>query len=90
MFCSTIIPTVGRDSLARAVNSVLDQDFAREDFEVIVVNDTGEPLPDADWQHSDRVTLVTNYRHERSVARNTGAAMAAGRYLHFLDDDDWM
>jgi glycosyltransferase involved in cell wall biosynthesis len=24
------------------------------------------------------------------VARNTGAAIAQGRYLHFLDDDDWL
>jgi hypothetical protein len=24
------------------------------------------------------------------VARNTGAATACGRYLHFLDDDDWL
>jgi glycosyltransferase involved in cell wall biosynthesis len=90
MFCSTIIPTVGRQTLDRAVQSVLDQTLAAADFEVIVVNDSGRPLAAADWQRADRVRLVTTNQRERSVARNTGAAMAKGQYLHFLDDDDWL
>ncbi|MFO7679726.1 MAG: glycosyltransferase family A protein [Chloroflexota bacterium] len=90
MFCSTIIPTVGRDTLARAVESVLKQHLPGIDFELIVVNDSGAPLPPADWQKSPRVRLLATYRRERSVARNTGAAVANGRYLQFLDDDDWL
>lgn len=90
MFCSTIIPTVGRPTLARAVESVLSQTFAADDFEIIVVNDSGQPLPQADWQRSERVQVINTQRRERSVARNTGAAVARGRYLHFLDDDDWL
>ncbi len=88
MFCSTIIPTVGRPSLAQAVQSVLDQDFAAAEFEVIVVNDSGQPLPEETWQDAPNVRVLTTYCHERCVARNTGAAMARGKYLHFLDDDD--
>lgn len=90
MFCSTIIPTVGRPTLSRAVCSVLDQDFNHDSFEVIVVNDSGKPLPDEDWQSSPHVRVIHTNRHNRSVARNTGAAIAKGRFLHFLDDDDWM
>jgi glycosyltransferase involved in cell wall biosynthesis len=90
MFCSTIIPTVGRDTLARAVNSVLHQTFDGDDFEVIVVNDSGKPLAVEGWQSSPRVQIVNTNRRERSVARNTGAAIARGKYLHFLDDDDWL
>src|SRR5215467_1378107 len=90
MFCSTIIPTVGRRSLARAVSSVLSQTFDKDDFEVIVVNDSGSPLIKAEWQSSPRVSIVNTNRRERSVARNTGAALAKGKYLHFLDDDDWL
>jgi glycosyltransferase involved in cell wall biosynthesis len=88
MFSSTIIPTIGRATLSRAVHSVLEQDFDEDDFEVIVVNDSGKPLPDEDWQGSDRVRIINTNRRERSVARNTGAAIAKGKYLHFLDDDD--
>jgi len=47
MFSSTIIPTVNRATLAKAVCSVLDQSFSNADFEVIVVNDSGQLLPSA-------------------------------------------
>jgi hypothetical protein len=90
VFCSTIIPTIGRDLLNRAVESVLAQDFTRGDFEVIVVNDSGRSLAPADWLQSPRVRLVETQRCERSIARNTGAALARGKYLNFLDDDDWL
>jgi glycosyltransferase involved in cell wall biosynthesis len=88
MFSSTVIPTIGRSTLARAVQSVLEQDFDADDFEVIVVNDSGRPLPEEEWQRSDRVRVIETQCRERSVARNTGAAIAKGKYLHFLDDDD--
>lgn len=90
MFCSTVIPTIGRPTLSRAVESVLNQELRADDFEVIVVNDSGQPLAPADWQQMERVRIVNTNRHNRSVARNTGAALAKGRYLHFLDDDDWI
>ena len=76
MFATTIIPTIGRATLSRAVRSVLDQAFDAADFEVIVVNDSGSPLPDAEWRRSERVRVVDTRRRERSVARNTGAAVA--------------
>jgi glycosyltransferase involved in cell wall biosynthesis len=90
IFCSTIIPTVGRPSLGRSVASVLQQQLDGEEFEIIVVNDSGVPLPPADWQRASRVRVIHTNRRERSVARNAGAAIARGRYLHFLDDDDWL
>lgn len=90
MFCTTIIPTVGRPTLSRAVNSVLSQTLPHADFELVVVNDGGRPLAPQDWQQSPRVQVVNTTRRERSVARNTGSALAKGRYLHFLDDDDWL
>jgi hypothetical protein len=90
MFSSTIIPTVGRPTLTRAVESVLDQIEADLPCEVVVVNDAGRPLMPASWMQSKRVTVIETQCHERSVARNAGAAVAQGQYLHFLDDDDWL
>jgi glycosyltransferase involved in cell wall biosynthesis len=90
IFCSTIIPTIGRASLSQAVESVLNQELKGEQVEVIVVNDSGTPLPPAAWQLLPHVTVIQTNRRERSLARNAGAAAACGRYLHFLDDDDWI
>jgi glycosyltransferase involved in cell wall biosynthesis len=90
LFCTTIIPTVGRSSLTRTVESVLQQSIPDGEFEVIVINDSGTSLAWADWHASDRVQIIDTNRRERSVARNTGAAAAKGRFLHFLDDDDWL
>jgi glycosyltransferase involved in cell wall biosynthesis len=89
IFCSTIIPTIGRDTLQRAVHSALDQQLDLA-FEVIVVNDSGRPLAAAGWQTDSRLRCIDTQRRERSVARNVGAGLAHGRYLHFLDDDDWL
>lgn len=90
MFCSIIIPTVGRPSLSDSVQSVLDQDITHDDFEVIVVNDSGQPLPLEEWQESEKVHIITTQKRERCFARNTGAAVAKGKYFCFLDDDDWL
>ena len=90
MFVSTVIPTIGRHTLERSVESVLSQGLSVNEHEVIVVNDSGEPLLPADWQRDPRVSILNTQRRERGFARNAGAATASGTYLHFLDDDDWL
>jgi len=90
MLCSTIIPTVNRPSLETAVRSALAQDLDPESYEIIVVNDSGKPLHHVDWLESPRIKIVNTKRCERSIARNVGAAVASGKLLHFLDDDDYL
>jgi glycosyltransferase involved in cell wall biosynthesis len=87
---SAIIATYERDEwLARAVNSVLSQEFPGE-LEVIVVNDNGEPLKYAPWQDDPRVTVITTQRVERCFAWNTAASISRGDYIHILGDDDML
>jgi glycosyltransferase involved in cell wall biosynthesis len=71
------------------VQTVLEQEvpFA---FELIVVDDGKRPLLPAAWQQSPQVQVIKTQQRERGAARNVGAAIAKGTYLHFLDDDDWL
>ncbi|MDX1383293.1 MAG: glycosyltransferase family A protein [Thermoanaerobaculia bacterium] len=84
---TTIIPTIGRESLARVVATVLEQDLGSRQ-ELVVVNDSARSLGEAPWMADPRVEVVRSDRQERCVARNRGAELAKGRWLHFLDDDD--
>jgi glycosyltransferase involved in cell wall biosynthesis len=87
---SYIIPTIGRSSLDKAVNSVLTQESSRFKFEIIIVNDSGTPLQEAAWHNLPQVRIINTNKCERCFARNSGAAIAKGNYLAFLDDDDWI
>jgi glycosyltransferase involved in cell wall biosynthesis len=87
---TSIIPTIGRISLNQSVKSILCQSIFHEKCETIIINDTGKPLPEMDWQSSAKVKIIQTDRIERSAARNAGAVLAKGKYLHFLDDDDWL
>jgi len=90
MLCSTIIPTIGRSTLSTAIKSVQDQGFEPNEHEIIVVNDSGRPLSNTDWQNLEFIKIINTNKRNRSVARNVGAAVSKGKFLHFLDDDDQM
>ena len=94
---SVIIPTYGRPQyLEKAILSVLHQSL--RDLELIIVDDNN-PMTEA-RQMTDQ--LVEKYakidsrikyiRHEKNkngaVARNTGFAVAQGKYISLLDSDD--
>lgn len=93
---SVIVPTVGRPELQRAVGSALSQGVS---VEVVVVNDSGHPLPGGvlDVERlgvaagSEVRVLDTPGRTGAAAARNVGLQAAAGTHCAFLDDDDvWL
>lgn len=87
MLCSTIIPTVNRSTLERSVWSAINQDLGPELHEILVFNNSKGDLTESDWMSSRQVKII-NTRSNVNHASNLGAEMAAGRYLHFLHDDD--
>jgi glycosyltransferase involved in cell wall biosynthesis len=86
---SVIVPAYNSAStIARALDSVFAQSC--QDFEVIVVDDgSGDDLAGALVTYAERVRLIRQENAGASAARNTGAKNARGRYLAFLDADDF-
>lgn len=93
---SIIIPTYrGEKTIVRAVNSALSQNY--DHIEVIVVDDNDPNSVHRQetekklslYLENKRILLIKHDRNMNgSAARNTGARMASGEFLSFLDDDD--
>jgi glycosyltransferase involved in cell wall biosynthesis len=84
---SVVIPTKNRPELVTgAIDSALEQTVG--DIEVIVVNDGGEDVA-AIVPRRGNITYVSSRRcRGLAASRNTGAKLARGEYICFLDDDD--
>lgn len=92
-FFSIIIPTYNRKNhLTKAVASLLSQNF--DPFEIIIVDDgstddTYDALQDIIARNT-RIKYFRKTNEERSIARNFGIERAKGRYIGFLDSDDFV
>ena len=86
---SVIIPTYNRyNFLCAAVRSVLEQTFA--DYELIIVDDGSD---DGTRDHFIHAESPVRYIHQDqtgvSAARNKGIRSAGGKFIAFLDSDDY-
>jgi len=88
---SVIIPTFNRpQDLARCLAAIARLNYPRDEFEVLVVDDGGsvdlETLVDA-HRPSIQLKMLRQPNSGPGIARNKGAAHAAGEFLAFIDDD---
>jgi glycosyltransferase involved in cell wall biosynthesis len=89
---SIVIPVYNTQSYLReSLDSVAAQTFA--DFEAICVNDgstDGSSEILKEYTDKDkRFTVLTQKNKGAGAARNYGMSKARGKYLIFLDSDDW-
>ncbi|WP_426369759.1 glycosyltransferase family 2 protein [Pseudocolwellia sp. HL-MZ7] len=92
-FFSIIIPAYNSEEyLERCINSVLCQEY--NNYELIIVNDgsTDKTKQVAEKLESNNrnVKLLNQDNAGVSVARNKGLLLATGKYVIFLDSDDWV
>lgn len=89
-FFTVIIPTYNRAQLIRRpIESVLRQTFLS--WELIIVDDgSTDDTEKVVRSFSDsRIRYIFQKNQERSAARNTGIQNSAGRYICFIDSDDY-
>ena len=89
-FFSVIIPTYNRaDILPIAIASVINQKY--QDWELIVVDDgsTDNTKEVVEGIDDSRVKYLYQQNAERSAARNNGVDHSQGKYICFLDSDDF-
>lgn len=78
--------------ISRCIESILTQ--THQNLELILVND-GSPdnsgaICDAYAQKDSRITVIHKENGGVSTARNAGIEQAQGKYLFFVDSDDWI
>lgn len=95
MRLSIIIPVYNVEKyVCQCLDSVLDQDLDAGDYEIIVVNDAStdrsiEIVQDYAKIH-DRIKIYNKKNGGVGSARNLGMDNAVGKYVYFLDSDDYL
>jgi glycosyltransferase involved in cell wall biosynthesis len=92
-YFSIIIPLYNREkTISRAIESILNQTF--HSFELIIVDDCSIDQSAKIVQkfqiHDPRIKYVKNeINQERCISRNKGIQISSGKYICFLDSDDY-
>lgn len=92
MLFSIIIPVYNAEkTIDRCIQSVLKQDFS--DFEIIVINDGSTDNSGMLCEQYAKKYNNVFIKHKKnmglSAARNDGMKYAKGKYIIFLDSDDY-
>lgn len=90
---SIIVPVYNAEKgIRRCVDSILTQEFT--DFELILMDDGSKDasaeILDEYMAKDPRVVVIHKANSGVSDTRNQGMKLARGKYLQFLDADDWM
>lgn len=90
---SIILPVYNAEkTLSKCIESILNQEFI--DFEVIIVNDGSNDSSLSICENfaakDNRIKIITKENKGVSSARNLGLDNVKGKYICFVDADDWV
>ena len=80
--------------LGKCIDSLLNQDLPREEYEIILVDDGSPdscPAICEEYAHTHvNVKVIHRQNGGLSAARNSGIEVAQGQYVQFVDSDDFL
>jgi len=81
--------------VAQCLESVFHQDLHDDEYEVICVNDgsidSSPSIVEQFKSHHTNLILINHPKNLKlGVARNTGRSFARGKYIWYVDADDWI
>lgn len=90
---SIIVPVYNSEEhLHKCINSILNQTLT--DFELLLINDGSKDrsgkICDVFAEKDKRVKVIHKENGGVSDARNAGLNIASGKYICFIDSDDWV
>ena len=88
---SIVIPAYNVEKyIDRCIKSVLDQTY--NNLQIIIVNDgsTDSTLEKCQKYRDHRIEVYSKQNGGLSDARNYGIQFAEGKYIAFVDSDDWL
>ena len=90
---SIIIPVYNVEKyLSQCLDSIINQTF--KDFECICVNDGSKDnslnILQEYSKKDNRIKIVSQENKGVSIARNVGMKISKGKYISFIDSDDWI
>lgn len=92
---SIVLPTFNIEKyIGRCITSCLNQNISTNDYEIIVVND-GSPDKSRDIaatfaEEYNNIKIIDCENGGLSAARNVGLRASTGKYVWFIDPDDWI
>lgn len=97
MFISIVVPAFNVESyIERCIDSICNQNIEKTKFEIVVVNDgstdnTRTKVEELITKYSNHNIILKNQPNGGlSSARNTGVNNARGKYIWFVDSDDYI
>lgn len=93
MKLSIIVPVYNVEAyIKKCIESLLTQDI--DDYEILIINDgstdSSIDILNSYYSKNTNIRIINQENQGQSIARNNGISIAKGKYIMFVDSDDYI